>query len=69
MTPKSQPRCGTRGPVNKAAQHIGAAASMHRIGSSLNEYMRFHLCVVDFVFEAVPTLLESIHRVRRIPLN
>ena len=24
---------------------------MHRFGSSLNEYMHFHVCVVDGVFE------------------
>ena len=40
--------------VDKAALHIGAVAFIHRFGSSLNEHVHFHVCVVDGVFEAVP---------------
>lgn len=39
--------------VEKAALHIGAIAFIHRFGSSLNEYVHFHVCVVDGVFETV----------------
>jgi hypothetical protein len=39
--------------VDKAAQHIGAIAFIHRFGSSLNGHVHFHVCVVDGVFEAV----------------
>jgi hypothetical protein len=39
--------------VEKAALHIGAVAFIHRFGSSLNEHVHFHVCVVDGVFEAV----------------
>jgi hypothetical protein len=39
--------------VDKAALHIGAVAFFHRFGSSLNEHVHFHVCVVDGVFEAV----------------
>jgi Putative transposase len=31
--------------------HIGAVAFIHRFGSSLNEHVHFHVCVVDGVFE------------------
>ena len=37
--------------VDKAALHIGAVAFIHRFGSSLNEHVHFHVCVVDGVFE------------------
>ena len=37
--------------VDKAALHIGAVAFIHRYGSSLNEHVHFHACVVDGVFE------------------
>lgn len=40
--------------ANKAALHIGAVAFIHRFGSSLNEHVHFHVCVVDGVFEQVP---------------
>jgi hypothetical protein len=40
-------------PVAKAALHIGAIAFIHRFGSSLNQHVHFHVCVVDGVFEAV----------------
>ena len=33
--------------------HIGAIAFIHRFGSSLNEHVHFHVCVVDGVFEEV----------------
>ena len=33
--------------------HIGAVAFIHRFGSSLNEHVHFHVCVVDGVFEEV----------------
>ena len=39
--------------VDKAAQQIGAVAFIHRFGSSLNEHVHFHVCVVDGVFEAL----------------
>ncbi|OIQ74106.1 putative transposase [mine drainage metagenome] len=39
--------------VEKAALHIGAVAFIHRFGSSLNEHVHFHVCVVDGVFEEV----------------
>ena len=38
--------------MDKAALHIGAVAFIHRFGSSLNEHVHFHVCVVDGVFEA-----------------
>ncbi len=37
--------------VDKAALHIVAVAFIHRFGSSLNEHVHFHACVVDGVFE------------------
>ena len=39
--------------ANKAALHIGAVAFIHRFGSSLNEHVHLHVCVVDGVFEVV----------------
>ena len=39
--------------ADKAALHIGAVAFIHRFGSSLNEHVHLHVCVVDGVFEAV----------------
>ena len=41
------------GTGNKSALHIGAVAFIHRFGSSLNEHVHFHVCVVDGVFEEV----------------
>ena len=38
--------------VDKTVLHIGAIAFIHRFGSSLNEHVHFHVCVVDGVFEA-----------------
>ena len=37
--------------MDKADLHIGAIAFIHRFGSSLNEHVHFHVCVVDGVFE------------------
>ena len=34
-----------------AAARIGAVAFIHRFGSSLNEHLHFHCCVIDGVFE------------------
>jgi hypothetical protein len=39
--------------VDKTALHIGAVAFIHRFGSSLNEHVHCHVCVVDGVFEEV----------------
>ena len=39
--------------ANKAALHTGAVAFIHRFGSSPNEHVHFHVCVVDGVLEAV----------------
>jgi hypothetical protein len=36
--------------VSKVALHIGAVAFIHGFGSSLNEHVHFHECVVDGVF-------------------
>ena len=36
--------------MDKAGLHIGAIAFIHRFGSSLNEHVHFHVCVVDGVF-------------------
>jgi hypothetical protein len=45
--------CPGAAQVNKAALHMGAVAFIHRFGSSLNEHVHFHVCVVDGVFEEV----------------
>lgn len=39
--------------VDNAALHVGAIAFIHRFGSSLNQHVHFHVCVVDGVFEAM----------------
>jgi hypothetical protein len=39
--------------LDKATLHIGAVAFIHPFGSSLNEHVYFHVCVVDGVFEEV----------------
>ena len=39
--------------VDTTALHIGAVAFIHRFGSSLDEYVHFHVCAVDGVFEEV----------------
>ena len=49
--------CPGAADVNKAAQHIGAVAFIHRFGSSLNGHVHFHVCAVDGVFEEVPGIV------------
>jgi len=39
--------------VDDASQHVGAIAFVHRFGSSLNEHVHFHMCVVDEMFKEV----------------
>jgi hypothetical protein len=39
--------------LDKTALHIGAVAFIHRLGSSLNAHVHFHVCAVDGVFEVV----------------
>lgn len=43
----------------RSAWHIAAAAFTQRFGSSLNEHLHFHVCVVDGVFEDVAGVLEA----------
>ena len=45
--------------MDKEALHIGAVAFIHRFGSSLNEHVHFHVCVVDGVFEGVPGVVDA----------
>ena len=45
--------CPGAAQVDKTAPYIGAATFIHRFGSSLNEHVHFHVCVIDGVFEAV----------------
>ena len=51
--------CPGAADVNKAAQHIGAVAFIHRFGSSLNGHVHFHVCAVDGVFEEVPVAVAG----------
>jgi hypothetical protein len=46
-----QAHCPGAANADKAALHIGAVAFIHRFGSSLNEHVHFHVCVVDGVFQ------------------
>ena len=48
-----QSNCSGAANADKEALHIGAVALIHRFGSSLNEHVHFHVCVVDGVFEEV----------------
>ena len=48
-----QAHCLGAAKADKASLHIGAVAFIHRFGSSLNEHVHFHVCVVDGVFEEV----------------
>jgi len=48
-----QDQCASAAQVERAALHIGAAAFIHRFGSSLNGHVHFHVCAVDGVFEEV----------------
>ncbi len=41
-------------PSSPADARIGAVAFIHRFGSSLNEHVHFHCCVIDGVFESAP---------------
>ncbi len=45
-----QLRCPGAANSDKTDPRIGPVAFVHRFGSSLNEYVRFHVCVVDGVF-------------------
>jgi len=49
-----QQHCPGAAQVDKAALRIGAVAFIHRFGSSLNEHVHFHVCVIDGVFEVMP---------------
>ena len=48
-----QAHCIGAANADKESLHIGAVAFIHRFGSSLNEHVHFHVCVVDGVFEDV----------------
>lgn len=48
-----QTHCAGVSHSDQSALHIGAVAFIHRFGSSLNEHVHFHVCVVDGVFEEV----------------
>ena len=48
-----QAHCPGAANADKANLHIGAVAFIHRFGSSLNEPVHFHVCVVDGIFEEV----------------
>jgi hypothetical protein len=48
-----QAHCTGAAQLDKNTLHIGAVAFIHRFGSSLNEHVHFHVCVVDGVFEVV----------------
>ena len=48
-----QAHCIGAANADKESLHIGAVAFIHRFGSSLNEHVHFHVCVVDGVFEEV----------------
>lgn len=47
-----QDNCPAATDVDKAAPLIGAVAFIRRDDSSLNEYIRFHVCAVDEVLRA-----------------
>ena len=51
ITQSLSAQCPGAAQVDKAALHVGAVAFIHRFGSSLNEHVHFHVCVVDWVFE------------------
>ena len=38
-------------PGSSACARIGALAFIHRFGSSLNEHVHFHCCILDGVFQ------------------
>ena len=41
-------------PACPVTARIGAVAFIHRFGSSLNEHVHFHCCVIDGIFESAP---------------
>jgi len=49
--------CKSRGVCHS---YIGAEAFIHRFGSSLNEHVHFHVCVVDGVFEDIASTPASV---------
>ena len=51
ITQSLSAQCPGAAHVDKTALHIGAVAFIHRFGSSLNEHVHFHVCVVDAVLE------------------
>lgn len=63
-----QTHCAGATNPDQSALHIGAVAFIHRFGSSLNEHVHFHVCVVDGIFEelaepAAPGII--FHRCKR----
>jgi hypothetical protein len=60
-----QTHCPGAANVNKAALHIGAVAlakpqvHIHRLGSSLNGHLHFHVCAGYGVFEEVAVAVEG----------
>ena len=46
-------------PACPVTARIGAVAFIHRFGSSLNEHVHFHCCVIDGVFEPAVALDEA----------
>jgi hypothetical protein len=51
--------CPGVAPVDRAGLRIGAVAFIHRFGSSLNQHVHFHVCVVDGVFEVVQGKVDA----------
>lgn len=43
-----------------ASARIGAVAFIHRFGSSLNEHVHFHCCIIDGVFEPATNEAEGV---------
>ncbi len=46
-------------PSSPADARIGAVAFIHRFGSSLNEHVHFHSCVIDGVFESATDTVDA----------
>lgn len=42
-------RCAGAAKLDKALVHIDAVALIHRLGSSLNTHVHFHICAIDGV--------------------
>jgi len=51
--------CPGAAQVDRAGLRIGAVAFIHRFGSSLNEHVHFHVCVVDGVFEVAQGKVDA----------